>query len=215
MIHRVWERCVDAVGEDHVYIATDSQKIVNSCNKFTANLLMTSANCLTGTDRVAEAADRLKLDFAINVQGDEPLIDPGDILKVKIAYEKNPHCVVNAMCAIDSPEEFRSMTIPKVVTTPSGKLMYMSRAPIPGNKSGEFSWGFKQVCIYAFPGKALSHFAGAKRKSSLEDEEDIEILRFLELGYDVRMVEVEKGPVAVDTPADREKVLEIIHAHGS
>jgi 3-deoxy-manno-octulosonate cytidylyltransferase (CMP-KDO synthetase) len=214
MIHRVWERCADAVGHDHVYIATDSREIVNSCQKFTSNILMTAVNCLTGTDRVAQAADRLNLDFAINVQGDEPLIDPGDILKVKIEYEKNPSCIVNAMCPINSPEEFRSLTVPKVVTTPSGKLMYMSRAPIPGNKSGEFNWGFKQVCIYAFPAKALGHFARAQRKSQLEEEEDIEILRFLELGYSVRMVEVAEGPVAVDTPSDLEKVIEIINALG-
>ena len=215
MIERVWEKCVEAVEQENVFVATDDARIEKHCNCFTDNVVFTSEDCLTGTDRVAEAARLLKLDYAINVQGDEPLVDPADIQKVKNEFEKNDCCVVNAKCPISSESEFRSLTIPKVVTSPSGRLLYISRAPIPGNKSGEFCWGYKQVCIYAYSNKALQKFASAKQKSSLEREEDIEIIRFLEMGFHVQMVDVADGPVAVDTPSDAKKVTKILHARHS
>ena len=82
MIQRVWERCCEAVGKDLVYIATDSVEIETVSIDFGAQVLMTSSNCLTGTDRLAEANKQLDCDFAINVQGDEPLIAPGDIVAI-------------------------------------------------------------------------------------------------------------------------------------
>ena len=211
MIQHVWERCVAAVGDKLVYIATDDERISNHCSSFTSRLVATSTQCRTGTDRVAEAARLLKLDFAINVQGDEPLIEPSDILAVRDTFESGTWEVVNAMCPVRSEEEFRSPTIPKVVATPANRLLYMSRSGIPGCKSGEFKWGWKQICIYAFSQMALEQFAAQPSKTPLEEQEDIEILRFLELGYEVQMVKVNEGSIAVDTPEDRERVLHVLH----
>ena len=214
MIQRVWERCIQAVEPSLVYIATDDQRIAEHCSGFTSNIELTSAECLTGTDRVAEVAKRLELDFVVNVQGDEPLLDPNSILKVIDTYIENEGSIVNAMCPIESDQEFFSVTVPKVVATPSGKLLYMSRAPIPGNKHKTFNFGWKQVCVYVFPNGAIQEFSSRQQKTPLEQEEDIEILRFIEMGYDVQMVRVSQGPIAVDTPQDRERVESIIHAQG-
>jgi len=212
MIRRVWEQSVKAVGIERVFIATDDAKIQDHCMGFTSNVIMTSEDCMTGTDRVAEVAELLDLDYAINVQGDEPIIDPKDILLVKEAYENSKFSLVNAMAPIENEQEHRSLTIPKVVVDLFDKLLYMSRAAIPGSKQGQFNWGWKQVCIYAFSRTALQSFTERTQKTPLEQEEDIEILRFLELGFDVAMVKVDSGSVAIDTPEDRERVMGIINA---
>ncbi len=83
----------------------------------------------------------------------------------------------------------------------------MSRSPIPGNKESKFVKGWRQVCIYAFPQQALQAFAATKHKTPLEEQEDIEILRFLEIGFNVRMIELSTTSIAVDTPDDVRKVL--------
>lgn len=212
MIRRVWEKCVQAVDPSFVYIATDDQRIAEHCMTFTSNVEMTSADCLTGTDRVAEVAKKLDLDFVINVQGDEPLLDPADISRVLAEYEINEGCIINAMCPIVSVEEFESSSVPKVVATPTGKLLYMSRAGIPSNKDCAFNYGWKQVCIYAFPNDALQAFSAQDKKMPIENEEDIEILRFLEMEYVVKMVKVAQGSVAIDTPQDKLRVEAILDA---
>lgn len=207
MIRRVWERCCIAVDPSLVYIATDDERILSVCKEFTDNVLMTSENCLTGTDRVCEAVKLIgDLDFVINVQGDEPIINPADIKTIIDTYIENPGCLVNGMAQIQSEEEYYSNTIPKLVFREDFRLLYMSRAPIPGNKSERFVQGWKQICIYAFPVNALHAFASRKEKTLFENEEDIEILRFLEMGFDVKMRAMIGKSIAVDTPSDVTKV---------
>jgi 3-deoxy-manno-octulosonate cytidylyltransferase (CMP-KDO synthetase) len=126
---------------------------------------------------------------------------------VVAAYIKSKGAIINAMCPILDEDEFRSFTVPKVVTGIEGELLYMSRAAIPLTKSGEFVTAQKQVCIYAFSREHLRFFASNKQKSPMEQIEDIEILRFLEHGYSVRMIEVDGGSIAVDVPADVESVV--------
>lgn len=210
MIQRVWSICASVLGEENCYVATDSELILRHCNEHNMQCLETSEGCLTGTDRVAEVADRVGADIIINVQGDEPLIDENDILRVMDASARNPRSLVNAMCPIEDEAEFRSFTVPKVVYDEDHNLLYMSRSPIPINKEGAFSFACKQVCIYAFPKHLLMAFASKGKKAKFEKIEDIEILRFLEMGYQVKMVEVGGSSVAVDTPADAEKVRKII-----
>ncbi|MEH6595066.1 MAG: 3-deoxy-manno-octulosonate cytidylyltransferase [Colwellia polaris] len=207
MIQHVWERCCLAVGQKKVYVATDSSEIEKVCIGFGAQVVMTSSECLTGTDRLAEANKQLKCDFLINVQGDEPLINPKDIKSVISQYEQMPNTVINAMCPITSEEEFRSFTVPKVVASKTGNLFYMSRSAIPISKNDVFSFGFKQVCIYAFSKAHLEFFSSQRMKTPIEKVEDIEILRFLENDITVKMIEVESSSVAVDVPSDVEKVI--------
>ncbi|UXK09893.1 3-deoxy-manno-octulosonate cytidylyltransferase [Shewanella putrefaciens] len=211
MIQHVWERCCIAVGQDKVYVATDSDKIRLVSESFGARVIMTSSNCMTGTDRLSEANKQLNCDFIINVQGDEPLIEPNDILSVINEYQQSPETVINAMCPITSEDEFRSFTVPKVVASKSGNLLYMSRSPIPVTKGDQFVFGYKQVCIYAFSKNHLEFFASHQQKTLIEEVEDIEILRFLENDIAVQMIEVPNSSVAVDIPSDLEKVMQILN----
>lgn len=210
MIQLVWERCAEAVPAKDVFVATDDDRIREACEGFGASVIMTSETCLTGTDRVAEAAARLDHRFVVNVQGDEPMIDAGDILAVAEAFRKSDGAVVNAMTAIVDEDEYWSRNVPKVVTDPNGRLLYMSRAAIPANKGGTFERAWKQVCIYAFSREHLERFSSVTQKGRIEQIEDIEILRFVEMGIDVSIVELDSASMAVDTPEDLEKVIRAI-----
>lgn len=211
MIQRVWERCTAAVAAEQVYVATDDERIASACRGFGAQVVMTGSDCLTGTDRVAEAARVLDHDFFVNVQGDEPLLDPADIVRVADAFRAS-RGVVNAMTRIHEAREYFSPNVPKVVAAGDGRLLYMSRAGIPANKAGTFAIGWKQVCIYAFSREHLERFASISEKGAIEAVEDIEILRFLDMGVDVRMVELDSASIAVDTPEDVERVIDALGA---
>jgi len=210
MIQRTYEQCLKAVPAEKVVVATDSQKIYDHCQEHGMNVQMTSDQCLTGTDRVAEIAGQLTADYYINVQGDEPLFNPEDINKVLRLIEKHPGEIINGFAPIAREEDYRSASVPKVVLRPDGRLLYMSRSPIPGNKAGQFNCAWRQICVYAFPKKALEEFATQKNKTPLEEQEDIEILRFLELGYEVRMAELSSDSIAVDLPEDAERVRAVL-----
>ena len=206
MIYRVWQRCVGALPEKDVYVATDDDRIRSYCESVGIQVIMTPDDCLTGTDRVYHASLKVEGDIFINVQGDEPLLEPSDIMAVVEMAQANTGSVINAMCPILEERDFRSKTVPKVVARMDGRLLYMSRGAIPTTKGHEFVTAKKQVCIYAFPREALNDFASRKSKTPLESIEDIEILRLLELGYEVQMVEVSGASVAVDTPEDVSRV---------
>ena len=206
LLRRVWEQCAPVLGADRVVVATDDKRIRAHCVENGMRYVLTPTTCPTGTDRLAAAAQKLEADLYVNVQGDEPLVDPRDIETVLEAAKNAPEDIINAYCPIDVEIDYRSRTVPKVVVRPDGRLLYMSRAPIPGDKDDTFQKCWKQVCIYGFPPVALRAFAAAGQKTEIEAIEDIEILRFLELGYDVTMVPVSTSSIAVDTPDDIERV---------
>lgn len=210
ILQRTYEQVIKVVDSSKVYVLTDHKLIQEHCLENDIQVAMTSPDCLTGTDRVAEFAKKTNFDYYINVQGDEPIINPKDIEKVIAELKLSKNEIFNGYAEIESEKDFNSLTIPKVVFRPDGRLLYMSRAAIPGNKKGTFVKGFKQVCIYAFPKKALLDFYNTKQKCFLENIEDIEILRFLELGYEVKMIKLSKKSVAVDVPEDIEKVKTIL-----
>lgn len=207
MLLRTYEQCVKAVDRSLIYVATEDQRIVDHCNIFGIQVLMTSDNCLTGTDRIAEVAEMIKAEYYINIQGDEPLFNPADVTKIIALLGTFPGEILNGYCSITDEKQYRSVSVPKVVLRPNGKLLYMSRSPIPGNKSLAFIKAWRQVCIYAFPFIALKAFAACNTKPNLEAEEDIEILRFLELDYEVRMIELSSESIAVDNPEDVSEVV--------
>jgi len=211
MLRRVWDQCIRAVSPEKIIVATDDDQIKGHCQENGMQVEMTSSSCLTGTDRLYEVALKRKSDIYINVQGDEPLISPNDIKAIIDASQNEPEITFNAMCKINEEDDFRNPNIPKVVTQKDGCLLYMSRAPIPTNKKLEFEKAMKQVCIYAYPRDVLIAFGSLKEKTPLESIEDLEILRLLELGYKVKMIEVSGSSVAVDTPKDLEKVRAMIH----
>lgn len=211
LIQRVWQQCIKAVDAQKVIIGTDDRRIQEHCLEFGADVAITSETCLTGTDRVAEVAKQRNLDYVINVQGDEPMVRPEDITAVRGAFiQDQGKSVVNAMAPIHDSQDFHSAAVPKVVFDQQQRLLYMSRAAIPGNKSQSLQTAWKQVCIYAFSQEHLHAFSSSKEKTPFEQIEDIEILRYLEMGYSVQMVRVESGTVAVDFKHDIAKVLALL-----
>lgn len=212
MIIRTYRQCVQAAPAEQVLVATDNEEIRRSCEQAGIRTIMTSSRCLTGTDRVAEVAEQIEADTFINVQGDEPLFNPADLrLLIEAALASN-NSVINGYCAISDEESFRNPGMPKVVFRPDGRLLYMSRASIPTTKLGEFRTAWRQVCAYAFPRAALQAFAASSSKTPLEEVEDIEILRFLELGWEVRMLEMSSQSISVDTPEDVPRVERAIRS---
>jgi len=214
LIRRTYLRSTLAVPADDVYIATDDERIAQHCRDTGMNYVMTSSDCLTGTDRVAEVATKIPADIYINVQGDEPLCNPADIKVILDAAGSHPGKVLNGYCPILDEEDFRSSAVPKTVVRPDGRLLYMSRGAVPTTKALGFTAAWRQVCIYAFPPEALKAFSAQTSKTRLESIEDIEILRFLELGFDVQMLEMSTESIAVDHPHDVEKVLAALAARG-
>lgn len=202
MVVRTWRQCVKVVPQHLVYVVTDDARIEQACLSHGIQVLMTGSACLTGTDRLAEAARQVPAGTYINVQGDEPVFDPEDLRALIAAMHRHPGQILNGVCPITDEAQYRSRSIPKVVIRPDGRLLYMSRAPVPASKSDSFSMAWRQVCAYAFPAGALAEFAAHPGKTPLESVEDIEILRFLELGWEVRMVPMSSHSVAVDNPQD-------------
>jgi 3-deoxy-manno-octulosonate cytidylyltransferase (CMP-KDO synthetase) len=193
-------------------VATEDSRILDHCNKLGIQCILTSDDCLTGTDRVAEVSNVIQADYYINVQGDEPVFNPEDIRNLISHLPSANGKILNGYCEITSESDFRSTSVPKVVFREDKRLLYMSRATIPGNKKNAFGFGYRQVCIYAFPKSALKDFASRKNKTLFENEEDIEILRFLEMGHEVQMIPMSSESIPIDNPEDVEKVLRrIVH----
>tara|TARA_B000000609_G_scaffold158127_1_gene154676 strand:+ start:3708 stop:4430 length:723 start_codon:yes stop_codon:yes gene_type:complete len=205
MIERVWLKCLSAAPENQIIVATDDKRIYSHCKTKKINTIMTSKKCLTGTDRLAEVSKKIKAGFYVNVQGDEPLINPKDIKKVINDFKK--FGITNcAATNIKGKTEIKNRNIPKIVTDKRNYLLYISRADIPSAKSGLIKDLKKQVCIYSFSSDAIKLFGLKTKKTKLEEIEDIEILRVLENGIPVKIVEVESDSIAVDTPEDLRKV---------
>ncbi len=210
MLQLVWEKCINSINEKNVYVATDDSRIQKHCFKNNIQVVMTSKNCKTGTDRIYEFSKKVKSDIYINVQGDEPLIRSKDIKKFINYSLLHKYTVVNAMTDISTLKEFKSLNVPKVVHDQKDNLIYMSRSPIPGSKDNSFSKAKKQVCIYSFPKNSLKNFGLKRKKTFFENIEDIEILRFIEMGEKVKMLTFQKGTIAVDTISDAKKVKTLI-----
>ncbi len=206
MIVRTWERVRADLPADQIIVATDDERIADACRNYGPERIrveMTSSKCRTGTDRVAEVAARYPdVNVWINVQGDEPLLPPGVITAVTNALSSVP-AAVNGMARITQPEQARDDTIPKVVCNAQGNALYLSRQPIPHHRD----WGglhekyWKQVCVYAFWAETLKCFAKLE-PGPLERHESIEILRLIEHGLSVRMVEVDGSGLSIDVADD-------------
>lgn len=215
MVLRVADICAK-IKNTEVYIATDSNKIANVVKKNGYNVIMTSKKCLTGTDRVAEASKKIKSDFFINVQGDEPTINFKDIKKIIDAKIKFPKDVICGYDKIHKFENVKNVNLPKVLINERDELIYISRSVIPGskNKNRKIKY-FKQVCIYAFDKDQLKKFSSKKRKGKIEDIEDIEILRFFDLDIKVKMIKLNSNSVAVDEIKDVKKAEKLLKKRGN
>lgn len=210
MIVRVAEIAQSAVGKENVYVATDTSDIASVVEGYGFNVIMTSDTCMTGTDRVAEAATQIDADMIINVQGDEPLINPSDIVKVRDAKLKYPNHIINCVAPMNRFEDGANPKFAKIVSNLDNEMMYISRAPIPATKDGSYSTPMKNVSIYGFNKEHLEGFTSVNGRTPLEAIEDIETLRFLELGYKIKLIEVSGDSYSVDYPEDIKVVEELL-----
>lgn len=209
MIIRVAKIVEKALGIENTYVATDDLRIKNLVESHGFKVVVTSESCLTGTDRIYEFSQKIEADIYVNVQGDEPMLNPLDIKKIAEVKKENFNFVINGMCDISSSENPENINIPKVLVNKNNDLIYMSRLPIPGIKDLELIIKpiyKKQVCIYAFNKLELDAYGKQKEKSVFESFEDIEILRFFDFNIPIKMVETSGSSLAVDTPEDVKKV---------
>lgn len=214
MIWWVYQQCKKVEEFDEVYVATDSAEIEKECTALGINVVMTSQEHQTGTDRVGQVAQMVSADVIVNIQGDEPLLEPETIRAAILPFYRDASLQVsNLMTKIIDPVDVVNNTVPKVITNEQGIGIFLTRAPAPYPKGSiGFSY-YKQVCVYGFRSDALKFFCeyGKKYgKAKIEAIEDIEILRFIENGYKIQYVEVDSQTVAVDTQKDLEKVRAIV-----
>jgi 3-deoxy-manno-octulosonate cytidylyltransferase (CMP-KDO synthetase) len=194
-----YKRCCSAISKKNIFIATDSYKIINICKNNKINVVKTSSKHLTGSDRIYEFSKKVKAKNYINVQGDEPIIDPKNIKKIINSTKKNNASVYNCYTEISQEEALKS-SIPKVIINNRNELVYMSRSTIPFNQSKLKINYYKQVCIYSYPRNILKNFNN--KKSKVEKNEDIEILRLIENGIKIKMIKVNTSSFAIDTKDD-------------
>jgi 3-deoxy-manno-octulosonate cytidylyltransferase (CMP-KDO synthetase) len=203
MLEHVYRGTVACDVLDDVVIATCDDAILQAARQFGANAVMTSHTHERATDRVAEVSSRDPAEVVVMVQGDEPMIRPEMVSAAVAPLLADPslHCT-NLAAVIHSREELESPNTIKVVMALNGDALYFTRAPVPAESGATSSRRrYKQVCVMAFRRAALQRFASLPQ-SPLEISESIDMLRFLENGIPVRLIETVYDTHAVDTPAD-------------
>jgi 3-deoxy-manno-octulosonate cytidylyltransferase (CMP-KDO synthetase) len=210
MLECVHERVRRARLVNRVIIATDDPRILEEACRFGAEAVMTSPSHSTGTERVAEAAALETADIIVNVQGDEPLIDPAAIdLAITPLLECTPPSMATLKKRITEQRELEDPNVVKVVTDLKGDAIYFSRSWIPFPRDGGPAACFKHVGLYVYQRKFLLDYPKLP-VGPLERAEKLEQLRVLENGYSIRVVETDYEAVGVDTPEDLERVRKIL-----
>ena len=213
MIEHVYRRTAMCPALDEVYVATCDQEIMDSVNSFGGRAIMTSSSHQRASDRVAEATADFSADIIVMIQGDEPMTYP-QMIEASLAPlrsgDKQIACV-NLTARIQTEEEFVDPNTIKVVMDADGFAVYMSREPIPTRHIQPFGQlaAFKQVCIIPFTAAALQVFIRLP-PTPLEVAESIDMLRFIEHGHKVKMVQTEYATHAVDTPEDLKLVEKLL-----
>jgi len=206
----VAEACLQAQTLTEVIVATDDDRIVKAVEGTGAKAVMTRSDHPSGTDRVAEAAKAGDEDIVVNIQGDEPLIDPALIDKIATTLIDDPSIQMSTASApIRSLEELNARTVVKVVTDEAGRALYFSRLPIPCCRDGEpdVASGLyrRHIGIYGYRGAFLRRFIQAP-PCALEKTESLEQLRAMHIGGRIAVVETDEIGIGVDTPEDVAKV---------
>jgi 3-deoxy-manno-octulosonate cytidylyltransferase (CMP-KDO synthetase) len=210
IIQWVYERASQAGSLSSVVVATCDREIADAVTAFGGLVVMTSDTHRSGTDRIAEAAREVEADIIVNVQGDEPLIDPASIdLAVEPLLSDDGAVMSSLMVPIDR-DSAADPNLVKVVVDVEGFALYFSRSPIPYERNPlESKSIYGHVGLYAYRKDFLLKFASLD-PTPLEMAESLEQLRALEHGFRIKMVEVTERPLGVDTPEDLERAREVL-----
>ena len=216
VIQRVYEQCLKVKNVDGVYIATDSIEIKEVCETFTNNVIITKSTHKSGTDRIGEAVSAIDCDIVINVQGDEPFIEPSLIEALVNSFSNSEISMSSAMSKINNVKDLQNTNVVKVVTDLHNNALFFSRSLIPfprdvkeistANEVLEESQFFRHIGIYGYRKDFLLHFVNLEQ-SYLEKVEKLEQLRALENGFKIKMIEAKSSLTGIDTQEDYEKAL--------
>jgi 3-deoxy-manno-octulosonate cytidylyltransferase (CMP-KDO synthetase) len=214
MIQHVYERSVLCRRLDKVLVATDDRRIRDAVESFGGTCILTRSDHPSGTDRLAEAADVLGLgdeDIVVNVQGDEPLLEPAMIESLIEAIVSPPRVEMATLAvSSSSSDDFADPNVAKVAVDANGTALYFSRSPIPFPRESEEPLHFlKHLGFYAYSRKFLAQFTGLPH-GKLERIEKLEQLRALEHGYAIRVALSSFDSVSVDTPEDLQRVSRLM-----
>lgn len=205
ILQHVWERASQARYLKSLLIATDDETIATVARKFGAQVRMTSPDHLSGTDRVAEAASAYPHSYVVNIQGDEPLIDPAAIDAAILAIGEDENSPMATLAKrIDDFSEITNPNVVKVVFDRFGHAIYFSRSPIPYDRGGGGVY-FKHIGLYVYRRDFLLEYSNLPI-GPLEQAEKLEQLRALENGYKIKVAETEYESFGVDTPEDLARV---------
>ena len=209
MVQWVFEAAARSDVADRVVVATPDKEIADACAQFGAETAMTSHQHVTGTDRIAEVARSIRADVYVNVQGDEPLVQPSSIATcAQLLLDDRAVEMGSVYCECPS-EELDEPAVVKVVTDDDGFALYFSRYPIPYPRNARDLPVKKHVGLYSYRGSSLQRFAEWPM-SPLERAEGLEQLRFLEHGVRIAMAKAAGTELAVDTPEQADQVREIL-----
>jgi 3-deoxy-manno-octulosonate cytidylyltransferase (CMP-KDO synthetase) len=217
MIQRVYEQCSKSTSISKLIVATDDQRIADHVKLFGGNVTLTSINHQSGTDRCAEVANNYpEFDILINIQGDEPMINPDQIDLLCKCFENPNASIATLVKKISSNEELFNENTPKVILNKNNEAILFSRTAIPfiRGKAKE-NWieqytFYKHIGIYGFKTETLKKLNNLP-VSALESAEALEQLRWIENGYRIHTAITDKESQAIDTPQDLEKLLKWIN----
>jgi len=216
VIQRVYEQCLKVKNVDGVYIATDSIEVKEVCESFTDKVVITKSTHQSGTDRIGEAVSAIDCDIVINVQGDEPFIEPSLIEAVVNSFSNSDISMSSAMSKINNIKDLQNTNVVKVVTDLHNNALFFSRSLIPFPRDvkeisiakevlekGQF---YRHIGIYGYRKDFLLKFVNMEQ-SYLEKVEKLEQLRALENGFKIKMIEANSSLIGIDTREDYEEAL--------
>ncbi len=220
ILQRVYDQCTKAPNIDEIFIATDSVKIADVCSKFTKNIIMTSTKHNSGTDRIAQAIEDIDCQVVVNVQGDEPFIDPELIGSLSRTTLESSAAMCSAMQRIHTASDLLDSNVVKVITNQDNMAIYFSRSPIPYPRDDyekilhkkrlpldmEF---YKHIGIYGYKRDFLLNY-NTLPFSNLEQIEKLEQLRVLDAGKSIEMITTTHDAFGIDTPQDYQDAIKKI-----
>jgi len=207
MIEHVYRRASDAHSVAAVIVATDDARIADAVRAFGGDVRMTAASHRSGTDRLAEVVAAMECDLVVNVQGDEPLIEPAMIDEAVAPFDTEPDLRMSTLRRlIEDPADYRNPNVTKVVVDRDGYALYFSRAPIPYvREDSPAAPAWRHVGLYVYRRECLLLLARLA-PTELEQSEALEQLRALEHGIRIKAIETHHDSIGVDTPDDLERV---------